>query len=82
MVWPVSEKDGGPAFPQGNKYLAPGALPQVIDYGLQGGMTLRDWFAGKALTGMGTMPCWPNEHDKCAEIAYRYADAMLAERAK
>jgi hypothetical protein len=46
------------------------------------GMTLRDWFAGQALTGFGD----PNEYDggykALAKDAYELAAAMLAERAK
>jgi tetrahydromethanopterin S-methyltransferase subunit D len=67
--------DGGPAFPIP---LAPGEL--YTETGSGCGMTLRDWFAGHALTGLmsnTTMPCAP-----LAETAYRVADAMLAERAK
>jgi hypothetical protein len=66
--------DGGPAFPSvgegfGNpSYSAPG-------------MTLRDWFAGQALAGMG-VECTSDEfcHSSVAECAYAYADAMLRAR--
>ena len=43
---------------------------------------LRDHFAGQALAGMladHTRDAYPHEY---AENAYKYADAMLAERAK
>ena len=43
-----------------------------------GHMNLRDWFAGQALASFGT-DYFPME---AAEKAYRYADAMLAERMK
>lgn len=56
------------------------------------GMTLRDWFAGQALMqtsarpqqhGMTTIAVGSPMHPaKAAADAYRYADAMLAERAK
>ena len=41
------------------------------------GMTLRDWFAGQALASD-----WAGDYSPtgAAEQAYRYADAMLAER--
>ncbi len=45
------------------------------------GMTLRDYFAAKAMTGLLTAEIvgeYSNEH--VAEIAYRIADAMLKER--
>lgn len=51
----------------------------------QGGMTLRDYFAAAALTGIIASPAcskanptWKN----VAAKAYAQADAMLAERAK
>jgi DNA-binding transcriptional regulator YdaS (Cro superfamily) len=52
------------------------------------GMTLRDWFAGKALVGeLGSQSPeigeWPNSQLKgLAERCYCIADAMLVERAK
>jgi len=47
----------------------------------QRGMTLRDYFAAKAMTGLLTAEIvgeYSNEH--VAEIAYRIADAMLKAR--
>lgn len=64
-------KDGGPAFPWG-------------DHGhIAGGMTLRDYFAAKALAAIIAHPqghagAW----QKAAEDAYVAADAMLAAREK
>ena len=65
---------GGPAFPQ-----------YVISNGgafVDGGMTLRDYFAAKAM--QGSITCAPNHgditHEYCAVDAYRYADAMLKAR--
>lgn len=56
------------------------------------GMTLRDYVAAKALTGLGVWtPCAPSEtispdsaeaHKRRAKWAYAAADAMLAERPK
>ena len=50
----------------------------------QQGMTLRDWFAGQALSGMlaGRQPNndYPFEH--LAEMSYGIAQAMLVERQK
>jgi hypothetical protein len=45
------------------------------------GMTLRDYFAAKAMTGLLTAEIvgeYSNEH--VAEIAYRIADAMMLAR--
>ena len=52
------------------------------------GMTLRDWFAGKAMLGI-----WSNgialaqmpkgaEAESIAQLSYEMADAMLKERSK
>jgi hypothetical protein len=46
---------------------------------------LRDQFAGNALAGMMANIGWPGrdyEPDRVATDAYKYADAMLAEREK
>lgn len=48
------------------------------------GMTLRDWFAGQALTGIMANPrAWLDSDGvlRFSEIAYAKADAMLAARA-
>ena len=77
-------KDGGPAFPffcQG-----PTTAPEIYY-----GMTLRDWFAGKAIaptidTHCGAMQegkIHSSEFAKCvAKSCYQFADAMIAEREK
>jgi len=61
--------DGGPAFPTAT-------LAQKTE----GGMTLRDYFAGQALAGFiaastGQVHCQP-----AARMCYHMADAMLAAR--
>lgn len=61
-----SESHGGPAFPR--SYSSDG----------HNGMTLRDWFAGQALTE-STRAYGPRV---AAEVAYLYADAMIARRAE
>lgn len=68
--------DGGPAFPDS---VAVGPAGDV--YGSTG-MTLRDYFAAKALSGMASQ-----FHDGwtapgLAKAVYELADAMLAERNK
>lgn len=71
-----SLKDGGPAFPQTvseqNRY--------TEHYF---GMSLRDWFAGQALSGMAGRDHWgPALPERCAQEAYELADAMLKLRQK
>lgn len=70
-------KDGGPAFP----YLEPywqGRRNEPIEHA---GMSLRDYFAAAAMSGMIA-------HGDCesitsgAKTAYKFADAMLEAREK
>ena len=68
----MSANDGGPAFP-------------VTDLGVHGhgGMSLRDWFAGKALVGeIMYQGLEGRETAHIAGMVYEMADAMLAARAK
>lgn len=77
----MSKKDeGGNAFPvSGDQHDS--------DFN---GMTLRDYFAAKAMQGMLAYPgcesrgSHHNNNDPCgvAEMAYGYADAMIAARYK
>lgn len=72
-------KDGGPAFPR------PDERDQITGQGImQGshGMSLRDWFAGQALSGFTQM--WPKSKDgpQIAERCYDIADSLLAKREK
>lgn len=71
--------DGGPAFPvHGGHH--PDDDPR--NHTLGGGMTLRDWLAGQALTGIAANTDWwaCAEVDQVARQAYEIADAMLAAR--
>jgi hypothetical protein len=67
---------GGPAFPQ----------TEVDRDGVtithHSGMTLRDYFAAKAMQGLlaGITPTTVWSHDEVAETAYNVADAMLKAR--
>ena len=65
----MSKKTGGPAFPlyRGQGYR-------------NDGMTLRDYFAAKAMQSLCQYAEWTE--DEVAELAYRQADAMIAEREK
>jgi len=64
--------DGGPAFPN---------VPSDPGYTKwDEGMSLRDWFAGQALTGLMANPKRCYNFDGLAQDALRFADAMLKAR--
>jgi hypothetical protein len=44
------------------------------------GMTLRDYFAAKAMQGLITDEYWARTSLETAKKAYRFADAMIEER--
>ena len=69
--------DGGPAFPIPDSHHANGG----VQYGANG-MTLRDYFAAKALAGMLADTECSSSASNLAQASYLIADAMLAERAK
>ena len=82
------KSDGGPAYPVTYSHEHNGGIQNFQEWS---GMSLRDWFAGQALVGMlaysHVNPQRGNYHENCsvegaAADAYRYADAMLAEREK
>jgi hypothetical protein len=70
----------------------PSAFPHPVPQGCWGdpscGMTLRDYFAGQVLAGIGhktsgTLSSATDINDLlAAKTAYRIADAMLAERSR
>ena len=62
--------EGGPAFP----------VPNDANVNEQEGMTLRDYFAAKAMQALLTGSHGGYEWDGAAEDAYKMADAMLAAR--
>lgn len=70
----MSKDTGGPAFPAG---LAIGDRAK-----LEGGMTLRDYFAAKAMQGMlaNQHPYQASDEHMFARDAYVMADAMLKAR--
>lgn len=75
----MSEKDGGPAFPHDTLL---GQHGTIRDWGAPG-MSLRDWFAGKALPFcLSEFGGNAEDQKQYAEAAYQIADAMLAERSK
>ena len=63
---------GGPAFPHDD---------QAQHYE-RAGMTLRDYFAAKAMQGILSNPDFASEDTDIADSAYWAADAMLKARAK
>jgi hypothetical protein len=70
-----------PAFPRPHSRDAnSGDRPRDVPE--QDGMTLRDYFAARALAGMMARGVLAGESLEVAPCAYAYADAMLRERAK
>ena len=61
-----NDKTGGAAFPHVSTHMD------------RTGMTLRDYFAGQLITQLEAF----NRPDEAAALAYRFADAMIAEREK
>ncbi|WPX87693.1 hypothetical protein [Pseudomonas asiatica] len=78
----MSKDTGGPAFPAP---INSGRVRQ--DDSHMNGMTLRDYFAAKALAGFSANPSMIDSYDSkaiayMADSAYQAADAMLAARVK
>jgi len=69
----MSKNNGGPAFPTKAYDLEREQLVR------EEGMTLRDYFAAKAMQGLLQ---YAYAHADRASVAYKAADAMLAEREK
>jgi len=57
-------------------------LPEFSNVDGRQGMTLRDYFAGKALNGVIADPTVQVDPQTAAKACYEYADAMLTERGK
>ena len=79
------QNNGGPAFPYSARLVAPDTYEHLTN----GGMTLRDYFAAKAMqellanTLMGDASIHARAPDWLADIsvgAYEFADAMLRAR--
>lgn len=73
-------KAGGPAFPTQEERYPDGLLSEEATYG----MTLRDYFAAKAIEGFNrnmVVYDWGEDViEKSVTVAYRIADAMLKAR--
>ena len=74
---------GGPAFPV-HRPVAPENTPYAASMVISDGMTLRDYFAAKAMQGLIAYPhTAPNATAfDFANAAYEMADAMLEARDK
>jgi hypothetical protein len=76
-------KDGGSAFPQHGWSNDPATIERMKE---QGGMSLRDWFAGQIMAAYFSRNDAPCDIDgdmpgiAKAQIAYALADAMLKAR--
>lgn len=68
------KKDGGPAFP-----ILGQIAPHGVVYDCREGMTLRDYFAAKALPALIAL-YETNFSGEITQKAYFYADAMLESR--
>ncbi len=84
--------DGGPAFPSNKPYEnRPGFNSPILAARHYSGMSLRDWFAGKATSEdidehlsipMRGHPGGESQLFTREQAKYRYADAMLAAKAR
>jgi hypothetical protein len=71
----MTKETGGPAFPR----VHPADVDGSVD--IYHGMTLRDYFAAKAMQGLlAADTAWSMPAETVAELAYEQADAMLEAR--
>lgn len=70
----MSRNTGGPAFPE------LGNVAYNSEWQNESGMTLRDYFAAKAVQGRLSNPDWLASDERTAADAYQIADAMLKAR--
>lgn len=92
----MSTKDGGPAFPGKTPISGIDQMTGkwITSDGYSSGMSLRDYFAGEALPALiaggdalngirkAAAASGQDGYAVSAQVAYAYADAMLAERSK
>jgi hypothetical protein len=75
--------DGGPAFPTSPQISQNNTTGETVVYQyLSDGVSIRDYFAAKAMHALLTNPGIYQSREKFAKDAYEMADAMLAERGK
>ena len=79
-IMSATPNDGGPAFPNGpaGDVMCGEDGRQWHQYPPTTGMSLRDWFAGMALSSMTVSP--EDSDEAIADHAYRIADAALKAR--
>lgn len=76
----MAEPKNPPAFPQSMTAGTDGSLSLSYEYADADGMTLLDWFAGKAL-GESTREIWSaHKPEDVAKRCYALAEAMINER--
>lgn len=80
----MSDKTGGPAFPQIESETVGDRGEYRERVYSDGGMTLRDYFAAKAMQGLIASPKahFKKPPEDFARDAFMVADAMLTEREK
>ncbi|EPJ8280177.1 hypothetical protein KE017_004830 [Citrobacter freundii] len=69
------QNNGGPAFPCSARLVAPDTYEHLTN----GGMTLRDYFAAKAMQAV-LVNGYFDKFESVASDAYKLADAMLRAR--
>jgi len=75
----MTDKTGGSAFPM------LGSVAYNSDWSIDPGMTLRDYFAAKAMQGLLSDPdadMLDDDMSRWAMLSYKMADAMLRAREK
>ena len=83
----MNKPDGGPAFPMVRTEYDENEHRYTLNTFSEGGMSLRDYFAGQAMNGELAAQHGPEGNEwsspeSLANWAYRVADAMLKEREK
>ena len=74
----MSKENGGPAFPVDVLYQQDGQTHRLVSDGI----SMRDYFAAKALAGMLADSEVKATREDFVERSYALADAMILERAK
>lgn len=77
----MTKSTGGPAFPLGC-FIHPNGEIVPMSAWVAEGLTIRDWFAGMALTGICANSALDHSKDPAVygRVAYGLADAMIVQR--